>query len=238
MDQRGFFCKEETIMQRRNIIILVVLAVLGIGVLCRTAWTETLQPLPTDSNITMYAATSGTFVSMYTQATRQMEVSMDLAAYTLSEAPSISTMGDHMFMWATTPEEADWGLFAPTGDTVTLVLHVVDSQKRLGKVVVKDFTSGNVVGEITASADHGSVQGNLTITWSSEYYQMTGQTPQGGMYSRCFRDALRQIRWYRSPSVADSNPGVLRQCPANTRRDAPVSLEMKVIREVRMGQPQ
>ncbi|MCC6442421.1 MAG: hypothetical protein IT210_03075 [Armatimonadetes bacterium] len=127
----------------------------------------------------MYAATSSTFISMYTQATRQMEVSMDLAAYTLSEAPSVSTMADHMFVWATTPDETDWGLFAPTGDTVTLVVHVVDSQKRLGKVVIKDFTSGAVIGQITASADHGSVQGNLTITWNSEYYQMTGVTPQG-----------------------------------------------------------
>jgi hypothetical protein len=135
-----------------------------------------LLPLPTDANITVSVLVSGTWLSLTNPnaAPRTFALQTDLACYPSGITPSSDNFETYEFVTMQVPQEADWGGFYPADGKYTLVLQIADAQKRLGKVVVTDLSTGAVLASFLANGDGSGVSGQVTLPWEQDYMKVAG----------------------------------------------------------------
>ncbi len=141
-------------------------------------------PLPTDTNLSVSIGVCATWQSQQINATRQMLLSAEVSSYTLSETPDIYTLLDHQIAGETLPPEQGWAVFAPQNDQFQFQFDIADAQNRLGKIVVKNLLTGDVLAQIPAAANGSALTGVLTGDWNTVYYQVDGYDKAGNALFR------------------------------------------------------
>lgn len=133
-------------------------------------------PLPTDNALSVYVGVNASWQSLVNAAlpTKAAEFSADVSAYDLADTPTDANLADHEFVSEPLSDNPDWYLYTPTTDNITLTFSIADTGNRLGKIVVTDLLTGQVLGSVTAAADGSVIQGQLSLPWLQPVYRIEG----------------------------------------------------------------
>ena len=132
--------------------------------------------LPTDKTLSVSVGVKAAWQSViyYDHPKRITEIPAEVSAYDLTETPTRDNLADHQLTLPALPEDPAWYAFEPTTDKVSLTIDIVDTDRRLGKIVLSDLRTGRVLGSIFASADGYSVRGQFKILWEQPFYRIEG----------------------------------------------------------------
>ena len=140
--------------------------------------------LPTDSAISVYIGVRATWQSLKTGAVRFMELSADVACYTLSDTATVDNIYDHSIASMPLLLEDGWAAFRPTTDTLRLRFKIADTRNRLGKIIVTDLQTGRVLGNVVANANGSLLQGDIEVDYGTPYYRIEGADQAGSALFR------------------------------------------------------
>ena len=133
-------------------------------------------PLPTDNALSVYIGLRATWQSLInnTLAPVANEFSADVSVYALTDTPTYANLADHECVSEPLSGNSDWYMYKPTTDTFKLTFDIADTSNRLGKIVVSDLITGQVLGSVDAAADGSTIQGQLSISWQQPVYRIEG----------------------------------------------------------------
>ena len=133
-------------------------------------------PLPADRALSVSISIRATWESMMHSPGRKRtcEIPAEVSAYALTDTPTRENLADHQLPLPALPTDPEWYAFQPTTDRVSLTVHIVDTDRRLGRIVLSDLRTGHVLGAIDASADGYSLRGQFKILWEQPFYRIEG----------------------------------------------------------------
>jgi len=131
--------------------------------------------LPQNPNISVRIIISGQFQQLSSgYNTANLELLANVASYGLNEPIDPVAMDSRLIAEFTVPDEAGWGYFAPVEDLVKISFAIRDTQNRLGKIVVRDLATGQILKELTANATGSLLSRNLYVDWDISHLQIEG----------------------------------------------------------------
>lgn len=161
---------------RRSAAILVASVVML--VLCSAAAPAlgARTQLGSDPALSAYIGMQSTWKSLTAPNLARVtdERGADVAEYSLADQPTVANFYDHALVIPPLPASADWYAYSPTGDTFNLTVDIADTSHRLGKIVVTDLATGQVLGSVMASGGGAAITGQLALQWATADFRIDG----------------------------------------------------------------
>ncbi|HSV75320.1 MAG TPA: hypothetical protein VLH79_16310, partial [Chthonomonadales bacterium] len=182
-------------MRRIGAVMAAAVALCGAGA---GASAQAPVKLPTDPALAAYVAVSGEFRSWTLPETRSLTMAAWAAAFGPGETFDFGALMDRRFLELGLPDEDGWGGFDAFVDSLTIHVHVTDSQNRLGSVRVYDVGSGALIGTLQASGGGAAVQGTLSNDAGVRDYRMQIVSAAGAVLSTLAVDLGRwdAVAWF------------------------------------------
>lgn len=143
------------------LVSLVVIALAGVP----PSRAQSLPPLPlrTDPNLAALIAVRGQFTSLIVDEQRPLTLRVWAADFSPNEQVDFDQLLSRSFSELELPEEAGWGLFAPSGNYLEIQVRVTDRRGRLGRVEFRNAETWRLVSSIWANSLRTEAAGVFSI---------------------------------------------------------------------------
>lgn len=148
----------------RSVLLMVSLLVIALAG-AASCNAQSLPPLPlrTDPNLAALIAVRGQFTSLIVDEQRPLTLRVWAADFSPDEQVDFDQLLSRSFSELELPEEAGWGLFAPSGNYLEIQVRVTDRRGRLGRVEFRNAETWRLVSSIWANSLRTEATGVFSV---------------------------------------------------------------------------